>query len=61
MNKEIENKLITKNTKPINMRVLVYDYLSVQTTALSLPEIELYFEHADRTTLYRTLKTFEEK
>lgn len=61
MNKEIENKLITKNTKPTNMRVLVYDYLSAQTTALSLSEIENYFENADRTTLYRTLKTFEEK
>lgn len=43
------------------MRILVYDFLDEQESALSLSEIEQSFEHADRTTLYRTLKTFEEK
>lgn len=43
------------------MRILVYDFLSSQNSALSLSEIERHFEHADRVTLYRTLKTFEEK
>jgi Fur family ferric uptake transcriptional regulator len=56
-----ENKLINKNTKPTSMRILVYDFLSRQGSALSLSEIEQNFEHADRITLYRTLKTFEEK
>jgi len=61
MKEETENKLIGKNTKPTSMRILVYDFLSSQQVALSLSEIENYFENADRTTIYRTLKTFEEK
>lgn len=61
MKKDIENKLINKNTKPTSMRILVYDLLSSQDAALSLSEIENHFENTDRTTIYRTLKTFEEK
>lgn len=61
MKKNTENKLIDKNTKPTSMRILVYDFLSSQQAALSLSDIEHYFENADRTTIYRTLKTFEEK
>lgn len=61
MKLEIENKLLDKNTKPTSMRILVYDFLISQHAALSLSEIENYFENADRTTIYRTLKTFEEK
>lgn len=61
MKKETENKLMDKNTRPTSMRILVYDFLSTQEAALSLTEIENYFEQADRVTLYRTLKTFEEK
>ena len=56
-----ELKLISKNTRPTSMRILVYDYLNVQTAALSLPEIEAHFHKADKVTIYRTLKTFEEK
>lgn len=61
MKKDIEKKLLNKNTKPTSMRILVYDFLSSQEVALSLSEIENHFENADRTTIYRTLKTFEEK
>lgn len=61
MKENIENKLIDKNTQPTSMRILVYDFLSNQKSALSLSEVENYFENADRTTIYRTLKTFEEK
>lgn len=61
MKENIESKLIDKNTKPTSMRILVYDFLSNQKSALSLSELENYFEKADRTTIYRTLKTFEEK
>ncbi|MGE8513212.1 MAG: transcriptional regulator, partial [Chryseobacterium culicis] len=61
MKKDIEDKLIDKNTKPTSMRILVYDFLSSQEAALSLSEIENHFENADRITIYRTLKTFEEK
>ncbi|ADQ19245.1 Fur family transcriptional regulator [Leadbetterella byssophila] len=56
-----ETKLLNKNTKPTSMRILVYNFLSAQKAALSLSEIEQNFEHADRITIYRTLKTFEEK
>lgn len=59
--KLIEEKLLKKNTNPTSMRILVYDYLSKQSVALSLAEIDDNFEHADRSTIYRTLKTFEEK
>ncbi len=43
------------------MRQLVLQVLSEQKTAISLPELESKFENADRSTLYRTLKTFEER
>ena len=61
MNTDTEHKLASKNTKPTSMRILVYDFLASQQAALSLSEIEAHFEQADRVTLYRTLKTFEEK
>ncbi|MCJ8152515.1 hypothetical protein MKJ01_01920 [Chryseobacterium sp. SSA4.19] len=61
MKKDIENKLIHKNTKPTSMRILIYDFLSSREAALSLSEIENHFEKADRTIIFRTLKTFEEK
>lgn len=60
MNIETENKLISKNTRPTSMRILIYDFLKDQESALSLSEIEAHFENADRITIYRTLKTFEE-
>ncbi|MFZ4862810.1 Fur family transcriptional regulator [Sphingobacterium sp. Mn56C] len=61
MNNVTEKKLLQKNTKPTSMRVLVYDFLVGQEVALSLSEIEEQFGKVDRVTLYRTLKTFEEK
>lgn len=59
MNKEIENKLNSRNIKPTAMRQLVLKILTEQKTAISLPELEQKFEKADKATLYRTLKTFE--
>jgi Fur family ferric uptake transcriptional regulator len=44
MNKDIENKLLHKNTKPTSMRILVYDFLNRQEVAVSLTEIENHFE-----------------
>lgn len=61
MNPETEKKLTEKNTRPTSMRLLVYDFLANQKTALSLSDIEQHFHYADRITIYRTLKTFEEK
>ncbi len=56
-----EDALKQKNTTPTSMRILVYDFLQHQHHAVSLSEIENNFFNADRTTIYRTLKTFEEK
>jgi Fur family ferric uptake transcriptional regulator len=60
MQTEINLKLLNKNIKPTAMRQLVLQVLTDQKTAISLPELENKFEKADKTTLYRTLKTFQE-
>jgi Fur family ferric uptake transcriptional regulator len=61
MEGEIDKKLEQRNIKPTAMRELVLKVLTEQIAAISLPELEHKFESADRATLYRTLKTFEEK
>ena len=43
------------------MRLLVLEYLLNQSSAVSLQDLENDFQYSDRITLYRTLKTFEEK
>ncbi|MDK2842902.1 MAG: Fur family transcriptional regulator, ferric uptake regulator, partial [Anaerophaga sp.] len=40
MEKEIDNKLKSKNIKPTAMRQLVLKILTEQKTAISLPELE---------------------
>ncbi|WP_299761385.1 Fur family transcriptional regulator [uncultured Pontibacter sp.] len=61
MLQKIENALHQKNIKPTAMRLLVLDFLFKQQAAVSLNDLEAAFHRADRITLYRTLKTFEEK
>lgn len=61
MSKELENILIAKLIAPTAMRLLVLEYLLSQASAVSLTDLENEFHHSDRSTLYRTLKTFEEK
>ncbi|WP_432411295.1 Fur family transcriptional regulator [Rasiella sp. SM2506] len=58
---EIEKTLENKKVRPTAMRVLIYKYLAEKKIAVALTNIENAFAKADRTTLYRTLKTFEEK
>lgn len=43
------------------MRLLVLDFLAGQNSAVSLTALELGMKRTDRVTLYRTLKTFEER
>lgn len=57
----IEKKLLEKNTNPTSMRIRIYECFQKQQIALSLADLETYLERADRVTIYRTLKTFEEK
>lgn len=61
MGSDYDRQLIERNVKPTAMRQLVLTVLNEQKTALSLAELEQKFEKADRVTLYRTLKTFEDK
>ncbi len=61
MDNELDTKLHNRDIKPTAMRQLVLEVLTEQTTAISLPELENIFHNADKSTLYRTLKTFEEK
>ena len=58
--KNTDYKLINKNLKPTAMRELVLDALIEQRVAVSLSDLEKMFDKVDKTTLYRTLKTFEE-
>ena len=57
---EIERLLKAKNVRPTAMRTLIYKYMAENEVAVALTDIENAFAKADRTTLYRTLKTFEE-
>ena len=57
----LEEKLEHRNIKPTSMRLLVLRQLVESCAALSLKDLEGKFERADRATLFRTLKTFEEK
>ena len=56
----MEEILKRHNVKPTAMRVLVLDYLINKQIAVSLTDLYEAFEKSDRTTLYRTLKVFEE-
>ena len=59
--KTIEEFLESKNIRVTAMRLLIYKFLAEKQVAVTLSDIENAFEKADRTTLYRTIKTFEEK
>ncbi|WP_157480503.1 transcriptional repressor [Gillisia sp. CAL575] len=60
MIKDIDNFLEQKKIRPTAMRILIFKYLEEQSVAASLTDIENAFDKSERTTLYRTLKTFEE-
>lgn len=59
MDKNIDKKLQYKNVNPTAMRELVLEILLKQKTAISLSELENKFTQANKSTLFRTLKTFE--
>ena len=58
---EIESKLKQKDVRPTAMRMLIYKFMAEKEAAQALTDVELAFTKAYRTTVYRTLKTFEEK
>jgi Fur family ferric uptake transcriptional regulator len=57
----IEQLLESNEIRVTAMRLLIYKFLANMQVAASLSDIENAFAKADRTTLYRTVKTFEEK
>ena len=58
--KELEDKLQARDIHPTAMRMLVLEFLVEYEEAISLSDLENRLTHSDRTTLYRTLKTFRE-
>ncbi len=61
MKPEINKKLEQNNIKPTAMRELVYEVLDKNKKAISLYEIEQQFDNVERSTIFRTLKTFQDK
>jgi Fur family ferric uptake transcriptional regulator len=57
----IEQVLESKNIRVTAMRLLIYKFLAENQVAATLSDVENAFEKADRTTLYRTVKTFVER
>jgi Fur family ferric uptake transcriptional regulator len=60
MNEAIDKKLKQKSIKPTSMRRLVLDILIHKKKAISLYEIEKEFDNVERSTIFRTLKTFQD-
>lgn len=60
MKSDSDKQFGTRNIKPTAMRELVLKVLGEQQAAISLADLERKFENADKVTLYRILKTFEE-
>lgn len=52
--------LETRSVKPTVMRLLVLDLLLKQKTVISHTDLEEHFDKVDKSTLYRTLKTFQQ-
>lgn len=61
MNEELEARLNKSEIKPTAMRLLVLQYLMEHKNSVSLNDLEAAFYKADKSTLFRTLKTFEER
>lgn len=58
---QIENLLIQKQIPVTSMRMLVLEEFLKSPKAISLSDLEEILIHSDRSTIYRTLKTFEKK
>ncbi len=61
MFEQTEKKLKNKKIRPTAMRHLVLEVLMQTPHALSLSDIEDMLDTADKSTIFRTLKIFEEK
>ena len=59
MEAQIISTLENRGVRPTAMRILVLQIFLKKPYAISLSDLEASFDHADRITLFRTLKTFE--
>ena len=57
---EIEKTLNDHEVRPTAMRILIYKHQAQKDNAQALLDIETAFAKAERSTIFRTLKTFEE-
>lgn len=55
-----DRKLQDRDIQPTAMRERVLEFMIRQKVAISLSDLERNFPLSDRTTLYRTLRTFQE-
>lgn len=58
-NEYLAEELAGKKIRPTAVRLRVFDFFKQNPVALSLNDIENELNPIDRTTLFRTLKTFE--
>jgi len=56
---DIDQKLTKRGLKPTAMRQLVLEKLLTVNHAIALGDLEIELGRADKSTIYRTLKTFE--
>lgn len=56
---KIEHKLNDRSVKPTAMRTMVLKYLIKNGKSISLSDLQDALDTVDKSTLYRTLKTFE--
>jgi Fur family transcriptional regulator, ferric uptake regulator len=56
---QLEQKLLSRSIKPTSMRLLVLHQLMQRSSAVGLTDLMNSFDKADRTTLFRTMRTFE--
>lgn len=60
MENKFDKQLTSRNIKPTAMRQLILKAFIESKAAMALSDLEKKFEKADRSTLYRTLKTFKD-
>ena len=58
---KIVQLLESKGIRPTAMRLMTYKRLAELNVAISLGDLEKDFKVSERSTLFRTIKTFEEK
>lgn len=56
---DVEKNLEAQNIRPTAMRILIYKFMARMNRAITLTEIENNFGKANRTTISRTMRTFE--